>query len=71
MAAIGNFFGWLFGTRQGVICLVVGGILLFLIISFIFEIRTRALYKNHAKSEDDWDFFDDESGCSEFDGDNN
>lgn len=72
MAAIGDFFNWLFNTRQGVIALIVGGIVLFLIIAFILERRTRALYKNHAKSEDDWDLFgDDEDGWSEFDSDNN
>ena len=71
MAAIGSFFAWLFGTRQGVITLVVGGLLLFLIIAFVLERRTRALYKNHARSEDDWDLFDDEEGWSEFESDNN
>ena len=30
-----------------------------------------SMYKNHAKSEDDWDLFDDEDGWSEFEGDNN
>ena len=73
MASVGNFFSWLFGSRQGVITLVVGGILLFLVISFVLERRTRAMYKNHAKSADDWDLFgddDDESGWSEFDSDN-
>lgn len=73
MAAIGDFFSWLFGTRTGVIALVLGGIVLFLIIAIILERRTRAIYKNHEKSEDDWDLFDDddESGWSEFDSDNN
>ncbi|MDO5119805.1 MAG: hypothetical protein Q4D48_06930 [Coriobacteriales bacterium] len=72
MDAIVKFFGWLFGTRQGVVALVLGGIVLFLIIAFILERRTRAMYKNHAKSDDDWDLFDDdESGWSEFDSDNN
>ena len=72
MGSIGSFLSWLFGTRQGVISLVVGGIVLFLIIAFILERRTRALYKNHAKSPDDWDLFDDdESGWSDFDSDNN
>lgn len=70
MAAIGNFFGWLFGTRTGVIALVLGGIVLFLLIAFVLERRTRAMYKNHARSEDDWDLFDDEDGWSEFESDN-
>ncbi|MBQ9006706.1 MAG: hypothetical protein IJ092_10100 [Atopobiaceae bacterium] len=71
MEAINNFFSWLFATRQGVIALIVGGIALFLIIAFVLERRTRAMYKNHEKSPDDWDLFDDESGWSDFDNDNN
>lgn len=62
---------WLFATRTGVISLLLGGIVLFFIISAVLEVRTRARYKNHEKSEDDWDLFDDESGWSEFEGDNN
>ena len=71
MEAINNFFSWLFATRQGVIALIVGGIALFLIIAFVLERRTRAMYKNHEKSPDDLDFFDYESGWSDFDNDNN
>ena len=71
MEAINNFFTWLFSSRQGVIALIVGGIILFLVIAFVLERRTRAMYKNHEKSPDDWDLFDDESGWSDFDGDNN
>ena len=63
-------FHWLFGTRQGVVALLVGGIVLFFVISAVLEVRTRARYKNHEKSPDDWDLFDDEDGWSEFDGDN-
>lgn len=71
MAAISGFFSWLFGTRTGVIALIVGGLALFGIIAFVLEGRTRAIYKNHEKSEDDWDLFgDDESGWSDFDNDN-
>ena len=68
-----SFFGWLFGTRQGVLALIVGGIVLFLIIAFVLERRTRKTYYNHEKGPDDWSLFDDdsESGWSEFDGDNN
>ena len=63
-------FNWLFGTRTGVIALLAGGIVLFFIISAVLEVRTRARYKNHEKSPDDWDLFDDESGWSEFEDDN-
>ncbi|MBP3893662.1 MAG: hypothetical protein J6D34_06430 [Atopobiaceae bacterium] len=71
MDMIGGFFSWLFQTRTGVIALLVGGIVLFFVISAVLEIKTRAKYKNHARSEDDWDLFDDEDGWSEFEGDNN
>ena len=68
-----DFVNWLFNTKPGVIALVVGGILLFFVIAFVLERRTRQMYRNHEKSEDDWDLFDDdddESGWSEFDDDN-
>ena len=55
-----DFFMWLFTKRTGVLCLVVGGILLFLLIAFILERKTRKQYYNHRKSDDDWDLFDDE-----------
>ncbi len=67
-----DFFSWLFGTRPGVMALILGGIVLFLVISIVLERRTRALYKNHKKSEGDWDLFDDddsESGWSDSDDD--
>ena len=70
-----DFFSWLVGTRPGVLALILGGIVLFLIISLVLERRTRALYKNHKKSEGDWDLFDfdeddSESGWSDFEDDN-
>ncbi len=71
MEAISGFFSWLFGTRTGVLVLLGGGILIFLIISLVLERRTRAIYKEHERSEDDWSLFDDEDGWSEFEGDNN
>ena len=74
MAAITGFFDWLFNTRQGVLALIVGGIVIVMIIAFILERGTRKQYFNHKKSADDWDLFDDEndseSGWSEFDSDN-
>ena len=70
MEAITNFFNWLFTDRTGVICLVLGGIVLFVIIAFILEQKTKKIYFNHEKTDDDWDFFDDEDGWSEFEDDN-
>ncbi len=58
MDAINNFFAWLFGTRAGVLCLMVGGVLLFALIAFLLEKRTRARFYNHKKTADDWDLFD-------------
>lgn len=60
MESINNFFAWLFGTRAGVLALMVGGVLLFLLVAWLLEKRTRKQYYNHEKSEDDWDLFDDE-----------
>lgn len=66
-----DFMTWLFGTRPGVICLLVGGILLFLLVAFVLERKTRQEFYNHKKTEDDWDLFDDdESGWSDFEEDN-
>ena len=70
MDLIAYGFKWLFQTRAGVISLLVGGIVLFFIISAVLEVRTLAWYKNHEKSPDDWDLFDDESGWSDFEDDN-
>lgn len=60
MDAINNFFDWLFGTRTGVVTLMVGGVVLFLIIAWLLEKRTRARFYNHQKEPGDWDLFDDE-----------
>lgn len=70
MDLIAYAFHWLFGTRTGVLSLLGGGIVLFFVISAVLEVRTRARYKNHEKSPDDWDLFDDEDGWSEFESDN-
>mgnify|MGYP003368528289 FL=1 len=53
-----DFFTWLFSDRTGVVCLVIGGMLVCLLISFVLERRTRKEYYNHEKS--DWDLFDDD-----------
>ena len=56
------------------LCLIVGGIIFFLIVSVVLERKTRKIYKNHEKSPEDWDLFDDdddESGWSSFEDDNN
>lgn len=47
MDAISEFFTWLFSSRQGVICLLVGGILLCLVIALVLERRGRRMYYDH------------------------
>ena len=61
MQAIGDFFTWLFNDQTGVICLILGGIVICLIIALLMERTTKKRYFNHEKSEGDWDLFDDES----------
>jgi len=58
--SINTFFAWLFGTRLGVVALMVGGVLLFLVLAWLLEKRTRKQFYNHEKSEDDWDLFGDD-----------
>ena len=59
MQAIGDFFTWLFNDQTGVICLILGGIVICLIIALLMERTTKKRYFNHEKSEGDWDLFDD------------
>ena len=60
MQAIGDVFTWLFNDQTGVICLILGGIVICLIIALLMERTTKKRYFNHEKSEGDWDLFDDE-----------
>ncbi len=50
---IAGFFGWLFGTRTGVLCLLGGALVGFLIAAIVLERKTREEY-----DEDGWSFFD-------------
>jgi hypothetical protein len=58
--AITEFFSWLFGTRTGVLALMIGGICLFALIAWLLEKKTRAKFYNHQKGPDDWDLFGDD-----------
>ncbi|WP_322290599.1 DUF6724 family protein [Paratractidigestivibacter sp.] len=60
MQAIGDFFTWLFNTKTGVIALIVGGLVVCLLIAFLMERKTKQMYFNHEKGEDDWSLFDDD-----------
>ena len=52
----------LFETYAGVGILVGAGLIISIIVSVIFELRTRKLYKNHEipEEEDEWSIFVDE-----------
>lgn len=59
MESITNLIMWLFKTRQGVLALLVGGVLLFLVIAFVLERRGKKMYYDHeqADDEDGWGLF--------------
>lgn len=68
---VGSFFSWLFGTRMGVLALVLGGLVICTIIALVSERRTRLMFPEREKSENDWNLFgDDEEGWSDFEDDN-
>lgn len=52
----------LFETYAGIGILVGAGLVISIIVSIIFEIRTRKLYRNHEipEEEDEWSIFVDE-----------
>lgn len=61
---IAGVFGWLFGTRTGVVCLLGIGILGFLIAAVVLERKTRHdydQYEDEGDAEDGWSFFDDDN----------
>ena len=56
--SIGEIYHFLFQTIPGVGVLVVVCLVLSLIVSVIMERRTRKIYTNHERTEDDWSLFD-------------
>ena len=57
---IGEIYHFLFQTIPGVGVLVAICLVLSLIVSVIMERRTRKIYTNHERTEDDWSLFDDD-----------
>ncbi|MCH3967340.1 MAG: hypothetical protein PHR15_04650 [Atopobiaceae bacterium] len=55
-----DVINWLFGTREGSLALIGGGILLCLLIAFVLERRTRKVYTEHPADPDDEDADEDE-----------
>ena len=62
---IGEIYHFLFQTIPGVGVLVAICLVLSLIVSVIMERRTRKIYTNHERTEDDWFFFDNDDEESE------
>ena len=56
----GAIYHFLFETFYGIGCLVGLGLVVSFIVCVILEKKTRSIYKNHEKSEDDWFLFDDD-----------
>ena len=54
---IDQFFDY-FGIQGGVLIVIGVGIVLFLIIAFVLERRTRIMFPERNKSDDDFDLFD-------------
>ena len=53
-------YHFLFESYAGLGVLFAATIVICLIACVIMERRTRQIYKNHEKTEDDWSFFDDD-----------
>lgn len=56
-----DIYHFLFETYAGIGIMVGAGIVISIILCVIFEIRTRKLYHDHPKTDedDDWSIFDD------------
>ena len=55
-----EIYHFLFETFAGIGVLFIATMVICLIVAVIMERRTRKIYVNHAKTEDDWSFFDDD-----------
>lgn len=53
MDAINEFFTWLFSTRQGVVCLLVGGVVICLVVAVVLERRGKRMYYDHETGGDE------------------
>lgn len=51
---INDLYHFLFETYEGVAILVLCGMVLSIIASVIFEIRTKKIYKNYEAQPDEW-----------------
>ncbi len=57
---IEELYHFLFETMPGIGILVGAGLVISIIACVILEWKTRRVYKNHEKTEDDWSLFDDD-----------
>ena len=55
-----EIYHFLFETYAGIGVLFAVTLVVCLIACVIMERRTRKIYSNHERAEDDWSFFDDE-----------
>lgn len=57
---LAELYHFLFETYAGMGILFAATLVICLIACVIMERRTRRIYKNHEKTEDDWSFFEEE-----------
>ena len=57
---LGEIYHFLFETYWGVGVLVLAGLILSFLVSIILDKRTKKIYYEHQKSEDDWSIFEDD-----------
>lgn len=57
---INELYHFLFETYAGIGVLIGAGIIISLLVCIILERKTRKVFKNHEKTEDDWSLFDDD-----------
>ena len=53
-------YHFIFETYEGIGISILVCIVICIVLAFIMEKRTRKIYKNHEKTDDDWSFFDDD-----------
>lgn len=57
-----GFLSWLFGSKEGVVCLLGAGLVGFLIAALVLERKTRQQYDQYdGDDEDGWSDFDDDN----------
>lgn len=57
---INEIYHFLFETMPGIGVLMGAVFIIGLVVCLVLERKTRKIYRNHEKTEDDWSLFDDD-----------